>query len=116
MSEIVGGGEQKLKRVLGFAPAYGAAVGLVVSGTAMFSVGNVGAVAGNGTWIAALIALVPMMAAAFAYGELAAMLPGGGMISDYTMPALGRFWSVFSLLSGYVLLIACDGGTQLVMG
>ncbi|MDR3363926.1 MAG: APC family permease [Clostridiales Family XIII bacterium] len=107
---------RKLKRVLGFAPAYGAAVGLVVSGTAMFSVGNVGAISGNATFIAAAIALVPMMAAAFAYGELTAMLPGGGMISDYTMPALGRFWSTFALLSGYVLLIACDGGTQLVMG
>jgi amino acid transporter len=107
---------RKLKRVLGFAPAYGAAVGLVVSGTAMFSVGNVGAVSGNATFISAAVALIPMMAAAFAYGELTAMLPGGGMISDYTMPALGRFWSTFSLLSGYVLLIACDGGTQLVMG
>jgi amino acid transporter len=116
MSESIGGSDRKLKRVLGFAPAYGAAVGLVVSGTAMFSVGNVGAISGNATWLAALIALVPMMAAAFAYGELTAMLPGGGMISDYTMPALGRFWSTFALLSGYVLLIACDGGTQLVMG
>ncbi|MDR0596686.1 MAG: APC family permease [Clostridiales Family XIII bacterium] len=116
MSEFIGENERKLKRVLGFPAAYGAAVGLVVSGTAMFSVGNVGAISANGTWIAALIALVPMMAAAFSYGELTAMLPGGGMISDYTMPALGRFWSVFALLSGYVLLIACDGGTQLVMG
>ncbi|WP_227018027.1 APC family permease [Sinanaerobacter chloroacetimidivorans] len=107
---------KKLKRILGFAPAYGAAVGLVVSGTAMFSVGNVGGTAGYAAWIAAAIALIPMMAAAFAYGELTAMLPGGGMISDYTMPALGRFWGTFALLSGYVLLIACDGGTQLVMG
>ena len=38
------------------------------------------------------------------------------MISDYTVPALGRFWGTFALLSGYVVLIACDGGTQLVMG
>lgn len=30
----------KLKRTLGFAPAFGVAVGLVVSGTATFSVGN----------------------------------------------------------------------------
>lgn len=106
----------KLKRVLGFWAAYGAAVGLVVSGTAMFSVGNVGGATGYATFITAAIALIPMMCAAFAYGELSAMLPGGGMISDYTLPALGRFWSIFSLLSGYVLLIAADGGTQLVMG
>jgi amino acid transporter len=108
--------QHKLKRVLGFWPAYGAAVGLVVSGTAMFSVGNVGGMTGYATFITAAIALIPMMAAAFAYGELTAMLPGGGMISDYTMPAMGRFWAIFSLLSGYVLLIAADGGTQLVMG
>lgn len=106
----------KLKRVLGFAPAYGAAVGLVVSGTAMFSVGSVSGITGNATFISAFIALIPMMMAAFAFGELTAMLPGGGMISDYTLPALGRFWATFALLSGYLVLIATDGGAQLVMG
>lgn len=108
--------QTKLKRVLGFAPAYGAAVGLVVSGTAMFSVGNVTGTAGYSAPISALIALIPMMVAAFAFGELTAMLPGGGMVSDYTLPALGRFWATFSLLSGYLVLISTDGGTQLVMG
>lgn len=108
--------QTKLKRVLGFPASYGAAVGLVVSGTAMFSVGNVGALSGNATFISAAIALIPMMATAFAFGELTAMIPGGGMISDYTAPALGRFWATFALLSGYVVLIAADGGTQLVMG
>ena len=108
--------QTKLKRVLGFPASYGAAVGLVVSGTAMFAVGNVGAISGNATFVAAAIALIPMMAAAFAFGELTAMIPGGGMISDYTAPALGRFWATFALLSGYVVLIAADGGTQLVMG
>ena len=73
-------GKGKLKRTLGFPAAYGAAVGLVVSGSAMFSVGNVGGTTGYATWITALIALIPMMAAAFAYSELTAMLPGGGMI------------------------------------
>lgn len=109
-------GKEKLRRTLGFPAAYGAAVGLVVSGSAMFSVGNVGGTTGYATWITALIALVPMMAAAFAYSELTAMLPGGGMISDYTAPALGRFFGAFALISGYVVLIACDGGTQLIMG
>ena len=110
------GEKTKLKRVLGFPASYGAAVGLVVSGTAMFSVSSVAAVAGYATFISAGIALIPMMAAAFAFGELTAMIPGGGMISDYTAPALGRFWATFAVLSGYVMLIACDGGTQLVMG
>ncbi len=109
-------GHTKLKRVLGFPASYGAAVGLVVSGTAMFSVSSVGATSGFATFISAAIALIPMMVAAFAFGELTAMLPGGGMISDYTSPALGKFWGTFAVLSGYVMLIACDGGTQLVMG
>ena len=108
--------KKKLRRALGYAPAFGASVGLVVSGTAMFSVGSLAGIAGNATPLVAAIALIPMMAAAFAFGELAAMPPGGGMVSDYTLPALGRFWAMFALLSGYVLLIACDGGTQLMMG
>lgn len=106
----------KLKRILGFAPAYGAAVGLVVSGTAMFSVGHVAGISGYATFLTALIALIPMMAAAFAFGELTAMLPGGGMISDYTQPALGKFFATFALLSGYLVLISTDGAMQLVMG
>lgn len=116
MSNAQSGGHAKLKRTLGFAASYGAAVGLVVSGTAMFSVGNVGAVSGYATFISAGIALIPIMATAFSFGELTAMIPGGGMISDYTNPALGRFWATFAVLSCYVMLIACDGGTQLVMG
>lgn len=107
--------QNKLRRVLGFWPAYGAAVGLVVSGTAMVSVGNVAGISGKAAFITALIALIPMMAAAFAYGELSAMIPGGGMVSDYTMPALGRFWAIFAILSGYIMLIAADGGTQQVV-
>lgn len=106
----------KLKRVLGFAPAYGASVGLVVSGTAMYSVGHVAGSTGYATFISALIAMIPMMVTAFAFGELAAMLPGGGMISDYTLPALGRFWGTFALLIGYVVLIATDGASQLILG
>lgn len=110
------GEKTKLKRVLGFPASYGAAVGLVVSGTAMFSVGSVIAACGKATPLASAIALIVVMCAAFAFGELAGMIPGGGMISEYTQPALGTFWGTFSLLSCYVVLIACDGGSQLVMG
>jgi amino acid transporter len=106
----------KLKRKLGFWAAFGGSVGLVVSGTAMLSVANVGGIAGNAAWLPALIALIPMLAVAAAYGELTAMFPGGGMIGDYTGPALGKYWALISVLCGYVLLIACDGGTQQVVG
>lgn len=79
----------KLKRVLGFGATYGAAMGLVVSGTAMFSVTQVAGQASHAVWITGLIGLIPIICAALAFSELSAMLPGGGMISDYTSPALG---------------------------
>lgn len=106
----------KLSRKLGFGAALGGSVGLVVSGTAMLSVANVGGIAGDASWLPALIALIPMLAVASAYGELTAMFPGGGMIGDYTGPALGKFWGMIAVFCGYVLLIACDGGTQQVVG
>ena len=108
--------QPKLARKLGFGAAFGAAVGLVVSGTGMFSVGNLAGRVGYSFPIVALVALVPMMITALCYSELTAMLPGGGMSSEYTTPALGRFWATFSILSGYVLLIMADGGSQLSLG
>ena len=105
----------KLKRVLGFGATYGAAMGLVVSGTAMFSVTQVTGQASHAVWITGLIGLIPIICAALAFSELSAMLPGGGMISDYTSPALGRFWGTLAVLGTYVLLAAADGSTQMAM-
>ena len=105
----------KLKRVLGFGATYGAAMGLVVSGTAMFSVTQVAGQASHTVWITGLIGLIPIICAALAFSELSAMLPGGGMISDYTSPALGRFWGTLAVLGTYVLLAAADGSTQMAM-
>lgn len=105
----------KLKRVLGFGATYGAAMGLVVSGTAMFSVTQVAGQASHAVWITGLIGLIPIICAALAFSELSAMLPGGGMISDYTSPALGRFWGTLAVLGTYILLAAADGSTQMAM-
>ena len=101
-----------LKRKLGFLSAFGVAVGLTVSGTAMFTVGTVAALTENAAFITTALAMIPMLAAALAFGELSSMLPSSGMISEYTAPALGKFWGAFAILSGYVVLIVCDGGTQ----
>ena len=105
----------KLKRVLGFNATYGAAMGLVVSGTAMFAVTQVAGQASHAVWITGLVGLIPIFGAALAFSELSAMLPGGGMISDYTNPALGRFWGTLAVLGTYVLLAAADGSTQMAM-
>lgn len=106
---------KKLKRVLGFWSTFGVVVGFVISGTAMVSLGNMAGNAGYASFLTMAIALIPMMAAAFAFAELTSMLPGGGMVSEYTMPALGRLCAIFSILSGYVMLISADGGTQQVI-
>ena len=105
----------KLKRVLGFGATYSPAMRLVVSGTAMFSVTQVAGQASHAVWITGLIGLIPIICAALAFSELSAMLPGGGMISDYTSPALGRFWGTLAVLGTYVLLAAADGSTQMAM-
>ena len=105
----------KLKRVLGFNATYGAAMGLVVSGTAMFSVTQVAGQSSYAVWITGIFGLIPIVCAALAFSELSSMLPGGGMISDYTNPALGLFWGTLAVLGTYVLLAAADGSTQMAM-
>lgn len=107
--------QTKLKRVLGFSATYGAAMGLVVSGTAMFSVTQVSGQASHAVRITVLTGLISIVCAALTFSELSAMLPGGGMISDYTNPALGRFWGTLAVLGTYVLLAAADGSTQMAM-
>jgi amino acid transporter len=105
----------KLKRSLGFPGAYAAATGLVVSGTAMFAVGNGFGVGGAAFIIPAFIGLVIITMVALSYGELSSMLPGGGMIGEYTLPALGRLPAILAVLGGYLVLVGADGGTQLLV-
>lgn len=105
----------KMKRALGFWQSYLSVFGCIISGTAMVALGNVAGYGGSAVWLPALIALIPMLAVACAYGELVSILPGSGMIFEYTMPALGRFWAIFATLSGYLLLVAADGGNQLII-
>lgn len=105
----------KMKRTLGFWATYGAIFGCMISGTAMVSLGNAAGSAGSGIWLPALIAMCILLCIGCAYGELVSMIPGGGMINDYTAPALGKFFALFAVLSGYVLMIAVDGGTQIII-
>ena len=105
----------KLKRSLGFTAAYAASTGLVVSGTAMVSLGNGFGTGGLAFAIPAFIGLVIILMVAISYGELASMLPGGGMVGEYTMPALGRLMAIIAVLGGYMVLVSADGGTQLMV-
>ena len=73
-----------LKRALGFWQSFGIAVGLVVAGTTMVSLNfNFGAI-GPGFIIPAAIASLVSILVATSYAELAAAIPGAGMIADYT--------------------------------
>ncbi|MBC9926496.1 APC family permease [Leucobacter sp. cx-169] len=105
----------KLKRSLGFGAAYAASTGLVVSGTAMVSLGNGFGVGGLAFAIPAFIGLIIIIMVAISYGELASMLPGGGMVGEYTLPALGRLPAILAVLGGYLVLVSADGGTQLLV-
>ena len=66
----------KLKRSLGFSAAYAASTGLVVSGTAMVSLGNGFGVGGLAFAIPAFIGLIIMMSLVVAFfPSLATWLP-----------------------------------------
>ncbi len=106
----------KLNRTLGFWAAYSASVGLVVSGTAMVTLGNGYGVGGPAFSIIAFIALIVILCVALSYSEMAAMVPGAGMVGEYTLPALGKLPALFAVLAGYIVLVGTDGGTNMIIG
>ncbi|MED1469912.1 APC family permease [Bacillus salipaludis] len=106
----------KLKRTLGFGAAYSASVGLVVSGTAMVVLGNGYGVSGPAFSIIALVALFVILSVALSYSEMAAMIPGSGMVGEYTLPALGKLPAIFAVFGGYIVLVGTDGGTNMIVG
>lgn len=106
----------KLSRSLGFWAAYSTSVGLVVSGTAMVALGNGYGVSGQAFSLVALLALAIILCVAMSYSELASMLPGAGMIGEYTLPALGKLPALFAVLAGYIVLVGTDGGTNMIIG
>jgi amino acid transporter len=104
--------EVTLKRVLGFWQSFGIAVGLVVAGTTMVSLAYTFGATGPAFIITAAIAGVASIMIAMSYAELAAAIPGAGMIVDYTLPAMGRSMAIFGMLIGYIVLITAGGATE----
>ncbi len=101
-----------LKRALGFWQSFGIAVGLVVAGTTMVSLAYTFGEVGPAFIITAGIAGVASILIALSYAELAAAIPGAGMIADYTMPAMGRSMAIFGVLTGYIVLISAGGACE----
>jgi len=106
----------KLSRSLGFWAAYSTSVGLVVSGTAMVALANGYGVSGPAFSVVALGALLIILCVALSYSELAAMIPGAGMVGEYTLPAMGKLPALFAVLAGYIVLVGTDGGTNMIIG
>jgi amino acid transporter len=104
-----------LKRALGFWQAYATAVGLVVAGTTMVSLGYSMGLVGPAFIVSAGIALVISIAISFSYAELASMMPGAGMIGEYTVHAMGRFMAVFAVLAGYIVLVSAAGAMESIV-
>jgi len=99
----------EFKRKLGFWQAYATATGLVVAGSTMVSLGNSFGLIGPAFIIAAFIAMVVSIIIALSYAELSSIMPGPGMIGDYTLVSMGRFMSIVTLLGGYLVLAATVG-------
>jgi amino acid transporter len=98
-----------LKRNLGFWRAYATATGLVVAGSTMVSLGNGFGTIGPAFIVAAFIAMIISILIALSYAELSSILPGAGMIGDYTSVAMGRFFAIIAVLGGYLVLTVAVG-------
>ena len=104
------GGE--LKRTLGFWQTFATGVGLVVASSTLVTLGNGFGLGGPAFIIPAFAACVISILIALSYAELANMIPGAGMVGDYTAPALGRLPAIFAVLGGYVVLAFAAGAAE----
>ncbi|MFD2658398.1 APC family permease [Gracilibacillus thailandensis] len=102
----------ELKRKLGFWQAYATATGLVVAGSTMVTLGNSMGLVGPAFIVSTFLAMVISIIIALSYAELASILPGAGMIGDYTSVAMGKFMSIIAVLSGYFVLVATVGAAE----
>ncbi|MET3291788.1 UNVERIFIED_CONTAM: amino acid transporter [Brevibacillus sp. OAP136] len=101
-----------LKRTLGFWTSYATATGLVVAGTTMVSLGYSMGLTGPAFIIPAFLAMLISILVSFSYAELSSILPGAGMIGDYTLAAMGRFMAIVAVLGGYIVLVSAAGAME----
>ncbi|MGE5703156.1 MAG: APC family permease, partial [Clostridia bacterium] len=101
-----------LKRSLGFWTSYATATGLVVAGTTMVSLGYSMGLVGPAFIIPAFLAMLISILVSFSYAELSSILPGAGMIGDYTLAAMGRFMAIVAVLGGYIVLVSAAGAME----
>lgn len=102
----------ELERTLGFWQTFATGVGLVVASSTLVTLGNGFGLVGPAFVIPATVALVISILIALSYAELANMIPGAGMVGDYTAPALGRLAAIFAVLGGYIVLAFAAGAAE----
>jgi len=104
--------EQQLKRSLGCWACIATAMGLVVASSTLVMLGQGFGIAGPGFIIPMVIAVVLNLLVAFSFAELAAMIPRAGGINHYTLPAMGPFAGLLSVLAGYLIVNIFAGSAE----
>lgn len=102
----------QLKRSIGLWTAVASAVGIVVASSALVSLGQGFGIAGHGFILAMGAALLVNLFVAFSFAELSGMIPRAGGINHYTLPTMGRFIGMISVISGYVLVNMFAGSAE----
>lgn len=99
-------------RRIGLWAAVATAVGIVVSSSAMVSLGQGFGLGGPGFVIAMALAFLLNLCVAFSFAELAGMIPRAGGLNRYTAPAMGSTMSMIAVISGYVLVTLFSGSAE----
>lgn len=103
---------QELTRTIGLWAAVATAVGIVISSSAMVSLGEGFGIGGKGFVIAMAAALFLNICVAFSFSELSGMIPRAGGLNRYTAPAVGSTMSMIAVISGYVLVTLFSGSAE----
>lgn len=102
----------QLVRTVGLWPTVATAVGIVVASTSMVSLGQGFGIAGPGFIIAMVCAMLLNLFVAFSFSELSSIIPRAGGINHYTLPTMGPFVGMISVISGYLLVNMFAGSAE----
>ena len=101
-----------MSRKMGLWAAAATAVGIVVSSSAMVSLGEGFGIGGKGFIFAMIAAVLLNVFVAFSFAELSGLIPRAGGLNRYTAPALGSVASMIAVISGYVLVTLFAGSAE----
>lgn len=108
-------GQPSLKKVLGLASLFVAAMGGVASQGSFVSILNGAGTGGASFLIAMLLAGALMFSYVFSYLELSLMMPKAGGPGTYATVAAGHFPAIILVLGGYVAAAVLGGITELLL-